>query len=100
MINQQQFDQLIALLTTIAEKPSTITGMQDWPMLLVLFSMFGGVLLLLIGAIIGHLLSRSEADRKENKADHERIWKAHEDCQTECCPRAGRREGDPKHHHA
>lgn len=82
-----QFQQLLAVLMKIAEKPSTITGMQDWPMLVVLFSMFGGLLLVLAGGGLGYILSRMETDRRENREDHARIWQSQDDCQKACCPK-------------
>lgn len=94
MLQPEQFSQLLRLLQQIADKPSTITGMQDWPMLMVLCSMFGGVMLLMIGGGIGYILNKIETDRKENKEEHNRIWQAYEDCQTECCPRLGGRRAN------
>lgn len=82
-----QFQQLLAVLMKIAEKPSTITGMQDWPMLMVLFSMFGALLLVLAGGGLGYILSRMETDRKENREDHALIWQSQKDCQEDCCPK-------------
>lgn len=99
MLHPDQFTQLLRLLQQIADKPSTITGMQDWPMLVILVSMFGGISLLLIGGGLGYILSTIERDRRENLEDHNRMWQAHEDCQHECCPRIGRRASDtaPSH---
>jgi len=92
-----QFQKIFELLQQIASKPNTITGMHDWNMLVTMFSMFGGVLLLMIGGGIGYILNNMDRDRKENKDEHKCLWQAHEDCQTECCPRRGRREGEVGH---
>ena len=87
MLTPEQFGQLLSLLQKIADKPSTITGMQDWPMLVILFSMFGGISLLMIGGGLGYILSKIETDRKENREEHARIWQSQADCQDDCCPR-------------
>lgn len=87
MLSPEQFTQLMGLLKQLADKPSTITGMQDWPMLAITCGMFGGVLLMMIGGGLGYILSTIERDRKENREEHCRIWQAQSDCQDDCCPR-------------
>lgn len=87
MLSPEQWTQLLSLLQKIADRPDTITKMQDWPMLVTVTGMFGGVMLLMIGGGIGYILSTIERDRRENKEDHDKLWKSQADCQDDCCPR-------------
>lgn len=88
MLTPEQFSQVMALLTKIAEQPHTITSMHDWPMLTAMVGMFGGVLLLIIGGCIGYLVHTMDKEGAENRAEHQMLWQAHKDCQDDCCPRS------------
>lgn len=83
----EQFAQLLSVLKEIANKQYTITGAADWSMLVTTVSMFGGIMLLLIGGSIGHILSTIATDRKENREDHAAIRQERKDCEDDCCPR-------------
>lgn len=87
MLSPEQWTQLLSLLQKIADKPDTITKMQDWPMLVTVTGLFGGILLLVIGGCIGYLFSRIDKAHDENVADHKAIREEIKDCQDDCCPR-------------
>lgn len=75
----EQFTQLLIILQKIADKSYTLTGAADWPMLVAM----GGMLVLLIGCMWADLRGKFAA----NDQEHNRLWRAHMDCQDECCPR-------------
>lgn len=108
-MNQQQIDQLLALLSEIAKSISTqreytLTGAADWPMLVILFGFFGALLMaagsfawLDIRSKIDCAFSAStkvaedsKGELKEYKTEVQReidgIWHEIERCQSECCP--------------
>lgn len=93
-MTHEQFIQLLAVLKQLAEKPYTISGASDWPMLITI----GGLLMLVIAAMWADLRSKltdhralSSAELKEfkgvNEKEHDIIWEAMRACQDDCCPR-------------
>lgn len=90
-----QMAALIAVLKEIAvERPYTITGAADWGMLLVV----GGLLVAAVGAMWLDLKNTITNQKIDSTKENERLrtelneridtlWKAHEDCQRDCCPR-------------
>ena len=83
----EQFAQLLSVLKEIADKQYTITGAADWTMMVSMVGMFGGIMLLIIGGSIGHILSTIANDRRENREDHAAIRQERKDCEDDCCPR-------------
>lgn len=77
-----QFQQLLLVLQKIADKPYTLTGAADWPMLMALGAM--------ISALIGAMWIDLRGQSKENKDEHRSLWRAMSDCQEDCCPRGQR----------
>lgn len=77
-----QFQQLLLVLQKIADKPYTLTGAADWPMLMALGAM--------ISALIGAMWIDLRGNNKDNKDEHGKLWKAMADCQDDCCPRGKR----------
>lgn len=80
----EQFQQLLVVLQKIADKPYTLTGAADWPMLMAMGGMVSALVLLMWCDLRGQM--------GENKKEHARIWQAQADCQDDCCPRGGRNE--------
>lgn len=96
-MNPQQIEELLKLLGRIADGLSkqqmyTLTGAADWPILLVV----GGVMLGMIGFMWRDLGNKIESHRKDWKEalaahialddkDHQLLWKAHRECQEDCC---------------
>lgn len=89
MLTPEQFQQLLALAQRLSEpRLYTLTGAQDWPMLVVM----AGMVIALIGLMWADLRSKLTA----NDQDHAKLWRAHEDCQADCCPRGVRRYANPR----
>ena len=98
-MNPDQVQQLLASLAKIAGELSvrqqyTLTGAADWPILIVI----GGILISLAAFMWVDLKSTIREHRGElreeltkhindDERDHEKIWKAFGDCQSDCCPR-------------
>lgn len=74
-----QFNQLLIVLQKIADKQYTLTGAADWPMLV---AMAG-----LVSVLIGCMWFDLRGGMKENRSEHDKMWKAMADCQDDCCPR-------------
>lgn len=83
MLSSDQFTKLLNVLERIADRPYTLTGASDWP----LFVFMVGIVIALIAFMWRDLGSKITSDKKENKEEHERIWKSQQDCQDACCPR-------------
>ena len=83
-------EQFAKLLELMSQSRHTITGASDWPMLVAMVSLFGVMLLGLIGLMWADLRGKF----CENTEEHLRLWKAQGDCQDDCCPRGGRRAED------
>lgn len=86
-------EQFTQLLSAIADRPYTLTGAADWPLLVVLGIGYAG----LVGVMWHDLKQafrdgRTEAQicleqyRKDHAKEHERIELAMRECQEECCP--------------
>ena len=88
-LTHEQSQQLLDVLRDLEKSRFVITGATDWAMLVTMTSMFGGVLLLVIGGSIGYVMSQVNRDRVENREDHKALWQAHQDCQDDCCPSGG-----------
>jgi hypothetical protein len=97
----EHIQQLLLLLSKIADKPYTITGAADWPILAVV----GGILLAVIGAMWADLRAAMKEGREEwrqqlneveakNDRAHDLVWEAMRDCQSDCCPRKRGRKDD------
>ena len=100
-LTPEQFKELLTVLTKIADKPFSIAGASDWSMLVALGVVimatigFGGKWIIFsISKDISVLAQALVMHKAEDDKDHDRIWASHEDCQRECCPRAGRRAED------
>lgn len=89
-----QFSQLMDLLEQMVNKQYTLTGAADWELLVLL----GGMLTAAIAAMWIDLKGTIKDNRGElreellkhvvnDERDHERIWSAMKDCQSDCCPR-------------
>ena len=101
-MSNDQFAQLLALLTKLADKTYTLTGAQDWPIL----ATMAGLLIAVIGWMWVDLKATIREGRAEWKTElttyktehdkeHDRIWQAHRDCQLDCCVRGGKsQQGD------
>lgn len=96
-MSPDQFNQLLAALSKLADRPYTLTGAADWPILAFMLVIFIGV----IGWMWRDLKATIKDGRQENKADlseykqthseeHKNLWQALKDCQGDCCPRGGR----------
>jgi hypothetical protein len=88
----EQFGQLIALFTKILEKPHTITGAADWPLLAWMIGGTGAFFLVFFTLMWSDLRSDRSERKAENDKQHDLLWDALRDCKHECCPR--RRIGD------
>lgn len=89
LFSPEQFQQVLALAQKLMEaRPYTLTGAQDWPMLVVM----AGMVAVLIGLMWADLRNKLTA----NDTEHAKLWKAHEDCQADCCPRGVRRYSNPR----
>lgn len=97
-MSPEQFAQLLAVLTKLSERPYTLTGAQDWPIM----ATMAGLLIAVIAWMWVDLKAtikdgKHEAKnelavfKEEHKGEHDRIWAAHRDCQIDCC-----RKGDSK----
>lgn len=102
-MNPDQFNQLLAVLIKIADKRHAITEAVDWPMLAAMVTLFGGIVIALIGAMWidlkrGYERQRQCADkdhdliRKDFEKDIANLKKDIEDCQEDCCPPRMKRE--------
>jgi hypothetical protein len=91
-VTPEQFTQLIALLSKLADKPFALTNASDWPILVVV----GGLLISAIGVMWLDLRSTIKDGREEwreelkevradFRADDNNIWKAMRNCQEDCC---------------
>jgi len=89
-----QFAQLMDLLEKMVSKQYTLTGAADWEILVIL----GGMLAAAIAAMWVDLKGTIKDNRGElrdelmkhmvnDERDHEKIWMAMKDCQSDCCPR-------------
>lgn len=96
-MNPEQFNQLLGALVKLAERPYTLTGAADWPIL----AAMAGLLIAVIGWMWVDLKAtirdgRSEwkteltAFKAEHDKEHDRLWQAHRDCQVDCCVNRGR----------
>lgn len=92
-----QFNQLIALLSRLADKSYTLTGASDWPIL----ATMAGLLIAVIGWMWVDLKATIREGRAEWKTEltsyktehdkeHDRLWQAHRDCQIDCCVSKGK----------
>ena len=98
-MNPDQVQQLLASLAKIAEGLSTqqqytITGAVDYPILVAI-----GSILVALAAFMwvdlrntikdnrGELREELTKHINDDERDHEKIWKAFGDCQSDCCPR-------------
>lgn len=101
----EQTAKLLELLSKIADalsvpKVYTLTGAADWPLLIVV----SGIIALMI-AMIGGLIKYMWVDlriglrdnkvewkavitelKQEEKEEHDLLWSAIRDCQSDCCP--------------
>lgn len=89
-----QFAQLMTLLEKIVSRQYTITGAADWPILVAI-----GAVLISMGAFMWVDLKNTIKDNRgesrdelkkhidDDEKDHEKLWKAFSDCQSDCCPR-------------
>ena len=97
-MNPEQMHQLFQLLDKIATglttKPIyTLTGAQDWGMLLSLFGVI--VFLLSILILMVGFMWKSASSKQQNDVDA--IWHAMARCQDNCCD-FGRRRSDREKH--
>ena len=88
--------QLFSLLEKIAsgltaKQPYTLTGAQDWGMLLALFGVIVFLLAIII-AMIGFMWTSSSTKQEKDVDD---IWTEIKRCQDHCCE-FGRRASDKK----
>jgi hypothetical protein len=86
MITPEQINQLLILLTKIADRQYTITGSTDWPIL----AFMAGGFFVLIGVMWADLRSDRKERMEENEKDHDKIWNAMRDCKEDCCPARNR----------
>ena len=89
----EQFAQLMALLSKLADRQYAITSASDWPILLVV----GGLLITAIGIMWVDLKTTIKEGKEEwrdelkvtkedlKKAD-DKLWEAMRDCKDDCCP--------------
>lgn len=87
-----QISKALVLLEKIADRPYTITGAADWPILLAMCGVVAFMLLLNIGVVRmmwADIKASMREDKAQNSADHQTIWAALNDCQDDCCPRGG-----------
>lgn len=89
----EQFTRLLDVLEQLATmKQYTLTGAADWPILVVV----GGLLIAAVGAMWADLRNSIREGRCEWKQDLERhseenrrsfdtVWRAHRECQEDCC---------------
>lgn len=99
MPTTEQFALLLKLLEKIADRQQpqyTITGAQDWPILVLL----GGIIVGMVAFMWTDLRATIKDGKKEWKNDlvrHEDentrqfdyVWDAIRDCQGDCCDRGG-----------
>jgi hypothetical protein len=78
-----QFNLLLAALARLTEKPYTLTGAADWPILMVV----GGALIAVISFMWVDLRSKIDGNKTDNEKSHDTLWLALRDCQHDCCPR-------------
>lgn len=104
-MNPDQFSQLLAVLIKIADKRPVITEAADWGMLAAVVTMFGAIVVGMIGVMWHDLktgfASHQVFDEKEHcslkaecKEKTDVIWAAMKDCQEDCCP-PRRRKDEP-----
>lgn len=84
-MDHDQFEQLLDVIQEFATKSSsyTITGAQDWPMVLAM----GGVLMIVLGAMWADLSNKLVSNKNENAKQVDMLWEALRECQDDCCPR-------------
>lgn len=93
-MSPEQFNQLLAVLTKLADRTYTLTQAADWPILAIM----AGLLLAVISRMWVDLKATIREGRREGKnelaefkaeheKEHSRIWQAHRDCQVDCCVR-------------
>ena len=86
-------EQFAQLLKAISDRPYTLTGAADWPLLVVL----GVGLVGLIGLMWNDLKDTIRNHRgewqialnqykEEHKQEHDHIWTSMEKCKDDCCP--------------
>ena len=93
-MNPEQFSQLLRLLEKIVSQQYTLTGAADWPILVIVGAAFSAVLGFMwrdLRTVIKDNRSEWKVElekyKAENVKEHDNLWKAHYDCQHECCPR-------------
>jgi hypothetical protein len=100
----EQFERLIKLIEKMSSPSYTITGAQDWPILVVV----GAILLAAIALMWADLKSLIKDNKiewkdqltahvKENTNDLDDTWEEIRRCQANCCDFGGRRRSDAKH---
>ena len=90
-MNPEQFAKLLDVLIRIADKRHAITEAADWPMLAAMVSMFGIIVIGLIGCMWLDLKRGYEKQELCAEKEHDRIWAAMKDCQEDCCPPRGKK---------
>ena len=80
-LSELQFDKLIAVLTKMAEKQHyTLTGADDWALLLTMFMLMGGLIAMVVGLVVYvHVTSQ-----KTVNDEFDDVWDEMHRCQSNC----------------
>lgn len=79
-MNPEQFRELITVLRQLVDKPYTLTGAADWPLLMAL----AGIIISLIVFNWRSIYKKIDDHQKCEDKEHDDIWQAINDC----CPRS------------
>jgi len=92
-------DTLNSLSSSMAQKPYTLTGAEDWPILAYVGTGFFAMMAVMWGDLKGTIRQegadlRADLDKEERERQRQDslIWKAISECQHECFP--DRRQSD------
>lgn len=88
IVNPDQFKELIIVLRQLVDKPYTLTGAADWPLLMAL----AGIIISLI-VFNWHSIAKKIDDHQDREdKEHKDIWRAIDDC----CPRYPNKENEKR----
>ena len=93
-MNPEQFSQFLAVFSKLVDRPYTLTGAADWPILAAMATVLVTVIAWMwidLKATIRDGRSEWKTElatfKTEHDKEHDRLWQAHRDCQIDCCPR-------------
>jgi heme/copper-type cytochrome/quinol oxidase subunit 2 len=84
----EQWNELIIVFRALATPKYTLTGAQDWPMLIALFA----VIVFMLGVIITMIAFMWKNTDSKNNAAFDDVWTELRRCQDHCCPLGQRKK--------